>query len=109
MSGVLPEATHTRNILQVVSSCDTHSQGDPELPAHQLAAGSQRGIQSCLVLPVMAQCAMGKSGEYCVQLKDSEALKKVMDYAIDATPRSDYLRLGVQQLNELLHKKTGST
>ena len=46
-----------------------------------------------------------KCCEHCAVLKDSEALKKVVEYAIDATPRSDYLRLGVQQLSELLHKK----
>ena len=48
-----------------------------------------------------------KCCEHCAELKDSEALKKVIEYAIDATPRSDYLRLGVQQLSESLHKKKG--
>ena len=46
-----------------------------------------------------------KCCEHCAELKGSEALKKIVEYAIDATPRSDYLRLGVQQLSELLHKK----
>ena len=32
-----------------------------------------------------------KCCEHCAELKDSEALKKVVEYAIDATPRSDYL------------------
>ena len=46
-----------------------------------------------------------KCCEHCAELKGSEALKKIVEYAIDATPRSDYLRLGVQELSELLHKK----
>ena len=46
-----------------------------------------------------------KCCEHCMELKDSEALEKVVEYANDATPRSDYLRLGLQQLSELLHKK----
>ena len=47
----------------------------------------------------------GKCCEHCAELKGSEALKKIVEYAIDATPRNDYLRFGVQQLSELLHKK----
>ena len=35
-----------------------------------------------------------KCCKQCAELKDSEALKKVIEYAIDATPRRDYLRLG---------------
>ena len=46
-----------------------------------------------------------KCCEHCMELKDPEVLKKLFEYAIHATRRSDYLQLRVQQLSELLHKK----
>ena len=102
MSGILPEGTHTRNILQVVSICDTHSRGVPNCPPISWLPGHN-------VVFFLAcdgtMCDGEKCCEHCAELKDSEAMKKVIEYAMDATPMSGYLRLGVQQLSELLHKK----
>ena len=62
------------------------------------------GLNCVYSIACTSVVAPGKSlCQYCDLLQGTKALRDVIDYAMTAAPKSDYLRLGIQQLADLLH------